>query len=107
MPKVIYIEASGARITAELEEGMTVMQGAVANMVKGIDAECGGACSCGTCHCYIDDAWIEKVGEASADEVEMLDCVADVRPGSRLSCQVAIDKSLDGLVVYLPASQGY
>jgi len=107
MPKVVYVQSSGETIIAELESGMTLMEGAVGNMVKGIDAECGGACSCGTCHCYIDAAWIDKVGAANGDEMEMLDCVANVTPASRLSCQVVIDDQLDGLVVHLPESQGY
>lgn len=107
MPRVVYVQASGEMVNTELETGMTLMQGAVTNMVKGIDAECGGACSCGTCHCYIDAAWIEKVGAANGDEADMLECVANVAATSRLSCQIVVDDHLDGLIVHLPASQGY
>lgn len=107
MPKVTYVQPSGESITIELNEGMTVMQGAINNDVKGIDAECGGTCSCGTCHCYIDEQWSAVVAAPGEHETEMLDCVANLKPSSRLSCQIVVNKNLDGLIVHLPNSQGY
>ena len=81
------------------------MQGAMDNMIEGILAECGGACSCATCHCYMGEAWAAKTGEASDMEKDMLDAVLDQRKTSRLSCQVAVTAEMDGLVVHLPESQ--
>lgn len=105
MPLINYIEPNGATREIEVESGASVMQGAVDNMVDGILAECGGGCSCATCHVYIDEAWLAKVGEASDIEKEMLDCTLDPRPTSRLSCQVIVTDAMDGLVVRIPESQ--
>ncbi len=74
-------------------------------MIEGILAECGGACSCATCHCYVDEAWLEKAGNASDMEKDMLDSVMGQRDTSRLSCQLAVTEEMDGLVVHLPESQ--
>jgi 2Fe-2S ferredoxin len=81
------------------------MAGAVRNDVPGIDAECGGACACATCHVYVDEAWRARVGAASDMERNMLEFAGDVRPDSRLSCQIRVTKELDGLVVQTPKSQ--
>lgn len=81
------------------------MQGAVANSVRGIIGECGGACSCATCHVYVDPAWLNRVGERSATEKALLEEVIDEQPNSRLSCQINITEDLDGLVVRLPGKQ--
>lgn len=106
MALVTYVEFHGARHEVDVPDGDTVMQGAVNNMVDGIAAECGGGLACATCHCYVDDAWIEKAGTVSVPEDEMLEAVAsERRPGSRLSCQITVSDALDGLVVHLPEAQ--
>jgi 2Fe-2S ferredoxin len=106
MPKITYIDAQGTSRTVEGETGSTVMEVAVRNGVPGIEAECGGACACATCHVYVDDAWTEKTGHAEPMEEDMLDFAFDVRPNSRLSCQIRVRDDLDGLVVRTPARQG-
>lgn len=105
MPLVKYIEADGREFEVDVAVGNTVMQGALDNMIDGILAECGGACSCATCHCYVDEAWVAKTGEASDMEKEMLDAVLDQKETSRLSCQIEVTADMDGLVVHLPESQ--
>ena len=105
MPLVKYIEADGREYEVDVAVGNTVMQGALDNMIDGILAECGGACSCATCHCYVDEAWMAKTGEASDMEKEMLDAVLEQKETSRLSCQIEVTSEMDGLVVHLPESQ--
>lgn len=106
MPKVTYIEYGGAHHELELANGTTVMQGAIDNMVDGIVGECGGGMACATCHCYVDDAWTERVGEPSPSEREMLAFSAsETRESSRLSCQINVTEDIDGLVVHLPKAQ--
>lgn len=105
MPVVHYIEADGAEYEVDVPVGNTVMQGAVDNMIDGILAECGGSCSCATCHCYVDEAWYDKVGEPGSAEKAMLEMVLEPGPTSRLSCQIQVTDELDGLVVRLPRSQ--
>ena len=105
MALVTYIDHNGGAYEAVVENGNTVMQGAVDNMIDGIVAECGGCCSCATCHCYVEEVWLDKVGEASDVEKEMLDCVSSPKDNSRLSCQITITDELDGLVVHMPESQ--
>ncbi len=105
MPKVTYIAFDGDETIVDAKEGMSVMQSAVNNGVDGIVAECGGACSCATCHVYVDKAWFEKLPEAQAMEKEMLDFVMSPQPTSRLSCQIKVTAELDGLVVNTPESQ--
>ncbi len=106
MPKVTYIDAEGTERTVDVPADRSVMEGAVSNMIPGIDADCGGACACATCHVYVDDAWVEKTGKAEAMEESMLDFAADKRPNSRLSCQIKVTDALDGLVVRTPKMQG-
>jgi 2Fe-2S ferredoxin len=106
MPKITYIDHDGTARTVEAELGATVMETAIRNSIPGIVAECGGACSCATCHVHVDEAWKEKVGPPSAMEEDMLDFAFDVRPTSRLSCQIKVTAELDGLVVHTPAQQG-
>jgi len=106
MPKITFIDAKGESRTVEGESGATVMEVAVRNGVPGIEAECGGACACATCHVYVDDAWAEKAGKPQPMEEDMLDFAFDVRPTSRLSCQIRVKDELDGLVVKTPARQG-
>ncbi|CAN5387317.1 2Fe-2S iron-sulfur cluster-binding protein [soil metagenome] len=105
MPKITYIEHSGAEHVAEVKAGLSVMEGAVRNNVPGIDADCGGACACATCHVYVDPAWTEKAGKPSAMEESMLDFAEQVEPNSRLSCQIRVTDTLDGLIVRLPENQ--
>ncbi|MCZ4288170.1 2Fe-2S iron-sulfur cluster-binding protein [Hoeflea alexandrii] len=106
MPKIIFVSPEGGRTTVEASDGDSVMQTALANGVDGIVAECGGAMMCATCHVYVDDDWTSAVGEASDDERGMLDFAAsEVRPMSRLSCQITVTGDLDGLTVHLPDAQ--
>jgi 2Fe-2S ferredoxin len=106
MPKITYIEHGGKKHTVDAPVGTTVMENAIKNGVPGIVAECGGACSCATCHVHVDEAWKEKVGPPSPMEEDMLDFAFDVKPTSRLSCQIKVSDELDGLVVHTPAQQG-
>jgi ferredoxin, 2Fe-2S len=106
MPKISYIEHDGTNRTVDAEVGSTVMETAIRNSVPGIVAECGGACSCATCHVHVDEAWSEKVGPPSPMEEDMLDFAFDVRPTSRLSCQIKVTDELDGLIVRTPQQQG-
>jgi 2Fe-2S ferredoxin len=106
MPKITYIEHDGAVHTVEAEIGATVMETALKAGITGIVAECGGSCTCATCMVYVDEAWTGKVGERSDEEEDQLDTAFDVRPNSRLSCQIKVTEELDGLVVRTPAYQG-
>ena len=106
MAKITYVEHSGKEHTVEVKNGLSVMEGAVKNNIPGIDADCGGACACATCHVYVDDAWKDKTGSTSAMEDSMLDFAENVEPNSRLSCQIRIRDELDGLVVRTPERQG-
>jgi len=106
MPKITFIEHDGTNRTVDAEVGSTVMEAAIRNGVPGIEAECGGACSCATCHVHVDESWTEKVGKPSPMEEDMLDFAFDVRPNSRLSCQIKVTDDLDGLVVKTPEQQG-
>ena len=105
MPKITYIEHDGTEHTVEVKKGLSVMEGAIRNNVPGIDADCGGACACATCHVYVDEAWLGKTGSTSAMEDSMLDFAENVEPNSRLSCQIRVTDDLDGLIVRLPESQ--
>ena len=106
MPKITYIEHDGTSRTVEAEIGTTVMETALKNEVGGIVAECGGSCTCATCLVHVDEAWADKVGPRSAEEEDQLDFAFDVRPNSRLSCQIRVTEALDGLVVHTPGYQG-
>ncbi len=106
MVKITYIEYDGTEHVIEAEPGVSVMEAAVKNMVPGIDADCGGACACATCHVYVDPTWLEKVGKPEAMEESMLDFAAEPKENSRLSCQIKVSDALDGLIVRLPEFQG-
>jgi 2Fe-2S ferredoxin len=106
MPKITYIEHDGAVHTVEAELGSTVMETALRNQIGGIVAECGGACTCATCLVHVDEAWSAIVGPPSAEEEDMLDFAFEVKPTSRLSCQIKVTEALDGLIVRTPAYQG-
>ena len=105
MPRITYIEHNGTEHVIEANTGESVMEAAISNLVPGIDADCGGACSCGTCHVFVDDAWKDIVGEPGEFEEPMLDINPDRNANSRLSCQIDISDDLDGLVVRLPEYQ--
>ena len=105
MAKITFIQPDGARQTVEASPGLTVMEAAKTNDVPGIEAECGGACACATCHVYIEPDWRAKAGKPSNMEEDMLDFAFDVREESRLSCQIKITADLDGLAVKVPDKQ--
>jgi ferredoxin, 2Fe-2S len=105
MAKITYIEFDGTEHVADVKSGLSVMEGAIKNNIPGIDADCGGACACATCHVYVDAAWKEKTGGPSAMEESMLDFAENVEENSRLSCQIKVTDALDGLVVRMPESQ--
>ena len=105
MTKITYIQEDGSEQTIDANNGSTVMETAVDNDVDGIVAECGGACSCATCHVYVDPEWLAKTGEVDSMEDGMLDCVLERKPNSRLSCQIQVSDEIDGLVVRIPADQ--
>src|ERR1700754_2387724 len=105
MPEVTYIEFNGTVHTVDVPLGTSLMRGAVDNDIPGIDADCGGACACATCHVYVDAAWSEQTGSASAMEESMLDFAENVEPNSRLSCQTKVTDALDGLIVRMPENQ--
>lgn len=105
MVKVIYVEAGGAVHEVDARAGVSVMQTAISKAIPGIDADCGGACSCATCHVRIGEAWVDRVGPPGATEGSMLEFAVDPGPTSRLSCQIVLTPSLDGLIVHLPETQ--
>ena len=105
MAKITYIEFDGTEHVVDVKPGLSVMEGAVKNNVPGIDADCGGACACATCHVYVNEAWRGKTGEKSAMEESMLDFAENVEQTSRLSCQIKVTEALEGLVVRMPESQ--
>lgn len=105
MPKITYIEHHGISHVVEVEDGLSLMEGALANGVPGIDGDCGGNCACATCHVYVDPAWSGRTGERTAMETSMLEFAEGVTPDSRLCCQINASMMLDGLVVRLPLSQ--
>ena len=105
MAKVTYIEFNGTSHTVDVKVGNSVMEGAIKNNVPGIDADCGGACACATCHVYVEPEWQAATGERSDMEESMLDFAENVQPNSRLSCQIKVTEALEGLVVKMPESQ--
>ena len=105
MPKITYVEFDGTGHPVNVANGISVMEGAVKSSVPGIDADCGGACACATCHVYVDEQWLEKVGQPSAIETSMLEFAENVHANSRLSCQINVVSELDGLIVRMPESQ--
>jgi len=106
MPKITYIEHGGKAHTVEVAEGMTVMEGAVSNNIPGIDADCGGACACSTCHVYVAPDWVDKLPEKEDMEIDMLDFAYQPdETRSRLTCQLKVTPALDGLVVKMPEKQ--
>lgn len=105
MAKITYVDHEGTERAIEATAGESVMEVAIKNSIPGIDADCGGACACATCHVYVDEAFLEKVGEADDMEQSMLDFAENVQANSRLSCQISVTEELDGLKVTTPESQ--
>lgn len=106
MPKILYIAADGTERLIEVPVGMSAMEGAVQNLVRGIDGDCGGAAACGTCHVHVDAAWLERTGPSVPGlETEMV-ALSDARaPNSRLACQIHMSEALDGLILRMPKDQ--
>lgn len=105
MTQITFIDAQGTARTVAADDGATLMETAVRNAIPGIEAECGGACACATCHVYVDPAWQDRLPAPQTMEEDMLDFAFDVRPNSRLSCQIRIKPELDGLTVTTPERQ--
>jgi 2Fe-2S ferredoxin len=105
MPKITFIEHNGTEHALDVGTRQSVMQAAMSNSVPGIIADCGGSCSCATCHVYVDEAWRERLPAPSSTEKDMIECALHVQEGSRLSCQIELIEELDGLVIRIPESQ--
>ena len=105
MPKITYITHDNQNYTIDVQNGLTVMEGAVQNNVPGIDADCGGSMACATCHVYVDEKWFNKLSKSEEGEQDMLDMAYEPKKNSRLSCQLIVSDELDGLVVTTPEKQ--
>ncbi len=105
MVTIIFKHPNGEEQSVQIAEGLSVMEAAIKHNIDGIDADCGGGCSCATCHVYIDKMYQEKIGTTSPAEEDMLDFAFDVRPESRLSCQVRVTADMDNLIVHIPEKQ--
>jgi len=106
MPKITYTEHNGKSHEIEVSNELSVMEGALQNNIPGIDADCGGSCACATCHVYVDEKWFDKLPKKESAEEDMLDMAYEPKKNSRLSCQITVEDSLDGLVVKMPSKQG-
>jgi 2Fe-2S ferredoxin len=105
MTKIIYQDNQGNSKTIDVENGLTIMEGAIQNKIPGIDADCGGSMACATCHVYVEEKWLNKIPKAEEAEIDMIDMAYDPKKNSRLSCQLIITDELDGLKVTTPAQQ--
>ena len=105
MTKITYIEHSGKSHSINVENGLTVMEGAVQNNIPGIDADCGGSMACATCHVYVKEEWLNKVNSKTEGEDDMLDQAFEPKKNSRLSCQIIVSDEIDGLIVDIPEKQ--
>ncbi len=105
MPRVTYVEANGTEHVVDVPVGSSVMQGAINNLVPGIEGDCGGLCACATCHIYVPREWAKRCGDPEELEINILDFAFDVKPESRLACQIRVTGELDGLVVHMPVRQ--
>ena len=105
MTKITYIENDGKEHTVDVQNGLTVMEGAVQNDIPGIDADCGGSMACATCHVYVKDEWYDKLDEKSEGEDDMIDQAYEPKKNSRLSCQITVSDKIEGLIVHLPEKQ--
>ena len=106
MPKITYITSENETHTIDVDNGLTVMEGAVQNNIPGIDADCGGGMACATCHVYVEDSWFSKLPKAEDAENDMIDMAHKPKKNSRLSCQIVVSDELDGLKVNIPSKQG-
>ena len=106
MAKITYIDNKKNSKTISVENGLSVMEGAIQNNVPGIDADCGGGMACATCHVYVEEKWLDKLPKAEEAEVDMIDMAFEPKKNSRLSCQLIVSDELDGLVVNIPSKQG-
>ena len=106
MTKIVYIEHSGKSHSINVQNGLTVMEGAIQNNIPGIDADCGGSMACATCHVYVKEEWFDKLPKKEDGEEDMLDMAFEPKKNSRLSCQLIVSDTLDGLVVNIPSKQG-
>ena len=105
MPKITYVDNQGNSKTINVDNGLTVMEGAIQNDIPGIDADCGGSMACATCHVYVEDIWLDKIAKAEDAEVDMIDMAFEPRKNSRLSCQLIVSDELEGLIVTTPEKQ--
>ena len=105
MPKITYKNKDGSSKVIEVENGLTVMEGAIQNEIPGIDADCGGSMACATCHVYVEESWLDKIPKAEEAEVDMIDMAYEPKKNSRLSCQLIVSDELDGIIVTTPAKQ--
>ena len=105
MPKITFIDAAGTSRDVDAKAGTSIMEAAVQNMIPGIDADCGGACACATCHVYVAEGWADKLKSKDDMEDSMLDFAEDVQENSRLSCQILMSDELDGITVSTPEAQ--
>ena len=105
MPKIIYRDFQGNSKTIQVDNGLSVMEGAIQNEIPGIDADCGGSMACATCHVYVDDKWFDKIPKAEDAEADMIDMAFEPKKNSRLSCQIIVSEELDGLIVTTPEKQ--
>ena len=105
MPRIIYNDNQGNSKTIEVENGLSVMEGAIQNDIPGIDADCGGSMACAACHVYVEEKWLNKIPKAEEAEVDMIDMAYEPKKNSRLSCQLIISEELDGLIVTTPSKQ--
>ena len=105
MPKITYKNKDGSSKTIEVENGLTVMEGAIQNEIPGIDADCGGSMACATCHVYVVESWLNKLPKAEEAEIDMIDMAHEPKKNSRLSCQLIVSDELDGLIVTTPSKQ--
>ena len=105
MPKITYIEHNGKKHTIDVANGLSIMEGAIQNNIPGIDADCGGAMACATCHVYVKEEWFNNLPQKEQGEEDMLDMAFEPKKNSRLSCQILVSKELDGIVVDLPKKQ--
>jgi len=105
MTKIVYIEHDGKSHSIDVQNGLTVMEGAIQNNIPGIDADCGGSMACATCHVYVEEKWLDKLPKAEEAEVDMIDMAFEPKKNSRLSCQLIASDELDGLIVTTPKKQ--
>ena len=105
MAKITYIEHSGKSYTIDVNNGLSVMEGAVENNIPGVDADCGGGMACATCHVYVKEEWFDRINKKTEGEDDMIDQAFEPKKNSRLSCQIQVSDAIDGLEVYLPEKQ--